>query len=244
MKIFSVLLSVIIFLFVFTTAESVNAKARIAKKKEIIVSMDAQKLPKEFVGDNKIIAKIMNAHYFEKSKYETNEAYEQRKKAVEDKVYVFSHDEGEYRDELVYDAEEKTLVVTISPRMPKDMSEIIDNLKPSYIGQNAFGARKQVFAGNWYNYRLEIPLPSYKYYFPMEPEKAKIFRQGLSLLIWVKILNVERDTQYMSATYNVAIDGAHIQYNGKASIVEMWLYDFDTGEIYKKLNADGKPIGT
>lgn len=213
MKIRFVLLAVIILIFIFATIERVNAaKAKTESKTVITISMDTNKLPKYFVGDNEKIADILNASYFEKSEYETKEAYKQRKKTLEDKVYVFSHNLDEYEDETVYDAEEKTLIIAISPSMPKSIYKSIHNFKNSYIGQNAFGARTQVKAGNIYEYRINIDLPNCKLDFKMEPEKAEIFRENIRLLFWIKIFDVERHENYREATYNIPIDGALISH--------------------------------
>ena len=243
MKIRSVLLTVIILLFVFTTIERVNAaKARTANKKVISINMDAKQLPKRFVGDNEKIVDIINASYFEKSEYETKEAYERRKKVLENKMYVFSHALDEYENETVYNAEESALIINISPSMPKNIYKSSHNLKASHIGQNAFGARTKVYTGTMYDYWIKIELPEYKLALQMEPEKAKIFRENIMMLCWVKILDVECVRRPLTATYNAAIDGLHIIFTGKASIAEIWLYNFKTGEIYKKLASDGKPI--
>jgi len=243
MKIRSALLAVIILIFVFATVERVNAaKARTESKTAITISMDTKKLPKKFVGDNEKIAAIINASYFEKDEYETKAAYEQRKKSLENKVYVFSHNLDEYENETVYNAEESVLIITLSPLMPKSIYKSMNNLKDSYIGQNAFGARTKVRAGTIYDYRIQYELPDCKLDFKMKPEEAELFRESIRVLCWVKIFNVDSSTSYHDATYNIPLDSKHISYTGKASIVEIWLYNFKTGEIYKKLTSDGKPI--
>jgi hypothetical protein len=243
MKFRSVLLAVIILIFVFATIERVDAAGpKTANRKVITANMDTKQLPKSFVGDNKNIVDIIDASYVEKSEYETNEAYKQRKKTLENKVYVFSHGLDEYKNETAYNAEEKALIITLSPSMPKSIYKSFHNLKKSYIGQNAFGAKTQVREGTIYEYMINMELPHCKFDFPMEPKQADIFRENIRILFWVKILDVECRKNYREATYDIPIDGALIKFTGKASIVEMWLYNFETGEIYKKLSSDGKTI--
>jgi hypothetical protein len=243
MRIRSVFFGLIVLILVLVMTGIVNAaKAKTAKKKAVTVNMDAKKLPKKFVGENEEIIRIMNASYLEKSEYETNEAYQQRKKASENKVYVFSRESNEYEHETFYDAEEKALIVTISSRMSKYIGGHFNDLKKSYIGQNAFGAKAQVRTGTIYSYDLKIPMPECKINFKMDPEQAEIFRENIRMLYWVNILGVERSSSYREATIDIPIDGAVVFFKGKSKLIEMWLYNFETGEIYKKLNPDGKPI--
>lgn len=249
MKISSVLLGVIILVFIFATIERVNAaKAGTANKKVITVNMDAKELPKEYIGDNQKVVDILKASYLQKSEYETNEAYEQRKKGFENKLYAFSyklesHVElgGDHAKEVVYDAEKNT--IRISPASIKYIERKWDDVKGSYAGQNAFGAKTKITKGMRNSYAIELPpMSGFNFDLQMEPVKARLVRKSIRILYWVKIRDVECKKSPISPTFQNPFDGELNYCDGHTSMIEIWCYNFKTGEIYKKFNDEWQLI--
>lgn len=248
MKIISALFSLIILALVLSTsgiAAPIKAKATHSKVSKV-VSIEADQLPKGYAGDNNKIVEILKKSCFEKGEFETHEAYTKRKEAVEDKIYAFSYkprrsDEhnGILKKELSYNIEENSLIINLERF--KYVEKIWDDIKGSYNAQNAFGAKTIVTKGTRNRYNVKLPEENFEYGIKIEPHKAKRLIENIRFLYWVKL----RDMKYESLTINPSrdnpFDGKYIECESLSIPVETWMYNFMTGEIYKKVKYEGAP---
>ncbi len=245
MKTISALLGIVILILVLATAggaTSIKAKATNSKSSKV-ANINADQLPKRYDGDNSRVVEILKISHLQKGEFETNEAYAKRTKALENNVYVFSYkprrfDElgGIWKKELSYDIEIKSFRISLDSI--KVIEKLWDDVKGSYIGQNAFGAKVRITKGTRNRYNISLPKEDFNVDLQIEPAKAKFIAENIRILYWVKLRDVKCRKKTINPTFDNSFDGGYIECESLSIPMEMWIYDFNTGEIFKKVKAE------
>ncbi|MCX5823771.1 MAG: hypothetical protein NTY86_09770 [Deltaproteobacteria bacterium] len=245
MKIISALLGAVILILVLTTAgiaASIKAKTDNSKASRII-NIDADRLPKRYDGDNSRVVEILTISYLQKGEFETNDAFAKRTEALENKVYVFSYKprrfdelDGIWKKELYYDIEVNSVRIRLDSI--KIVEKLWDDVRGSYIGQNAFGVNKSIRKGTRNRYNITLTDKPFDFDLQMEPAKAKITIDNIRILYWVKLRDVKGRKDTISPSIDNPFDGEYIECESLSTTIEMWIYDFNTGEIFKKVKFE------
>lgn len=245
MKILSALLKgVILFLVMITIGEINPVKAAAANSKASkVVNLDAEKLPKEFAGDNRRIVEILKTSHLQKSEFETEAAHAKRTEAIENKIYVFSYKPrrvaeygGIMDQELSFDAESNSFSIRLFRF--KVIEKSWDDVKGSYTGQNAFGAKARITKGTRNRYFIDLPEETFNFDLQMDPTKANLAAENIRILYWVKLRDVTCRKDSISPTIDNLFDGGYNECACHTIPMEIWIYNFKTGEIFKKVKVE------
>ena len=245
MKLQSVLLNILILIFILITYDHINPVKSPASNNNAlkVVSLDAEKLPKVYDGDNRRIVEILKASYFQKSEFETREDYAKRSEDSANKLYAFSYIPrrfaeygGSLEKELSYVIEASSFKINLS--RIKIIEKSWDEVKGSYVGQNAFGAKASITKGTRNRYFIHLPEEDFITDLPMATAKAKIAAENIRILYWVRIRDVKCEKHTISPTFDSLFDGEYKGCECRTIPLEMWIYNFKTGEIYKKVKFE------
>jgi hypothetical protein len=235
-------LSVAILILVLGLSATISSAAQKdtpRSKKSGTVNLHVEHLPKSFDGDNRRIVEMLKAFNIEKSEFETGEAYAKRTEALKDRLYAFSYkprrsDEfgGIFKKEVSYDAETSSLTIRLG--RIKGIQKSWDDVRGSYIGQNAFGAKVRIEKGTRNTYYVSLPEEEFSADLAVSPTAAKRIADSIRVLYWVKLRDVKCQKDTISPTTDNPFHGGYIKCESRSIPVETWVYDFKTGEVFKK----------
>ena len=140
-----------------------------------------------------------------------------------------------------------------------ELKQIVDD-KGVYVGSNAYGVKRDIHQVDEYNYLLifnnfeDFGLVTDNYYratleVPMDADTAKVAKSHLRTMFLYRLVSpvIKIWTYTRRPEIDDPRDGDCNRYYLNAMVEEIWLYDFETGEIYKKLKpvrkseADAEP---
>jgi len=239
MKTMSALLSILALILVLPLISADAASS----KSSSIVNLDVEQLPKVYDGENRRIVEILKTSHFQKSEFETSEDFAKRTAASGNKVYAFSYKprraaeyDGILEKELSYIFEESSFKINLS--RIKIIEKSWDDVKGSYVGQNAFGTKASITKGTRNRYFIHLPEEEFNTDLPMAPAKAKLVAENIRILYWVRISDVKCRKDSISPSINNLFDGGYSECECRSILLEMWIYNFKTGEIFKKVKFD------
>lgn len=110
---------------------------------------------------------------------------------------------------------------------------------PPYIAQNAMGATMTVTYSKIFSYGVlfrDANADDFTISISMPPEKAKALKNNLGLLVLYKLTEpyIKSDYNVITPTFSDPRKTEELSSHLIANVVEVWLYNFKTGEIYRK----------
>ena len=233
-------LVVVILILMFSVEKVYPATNGIShKSKPGVINLEAERLPKFYEGDNRRIVNILKTFGSEKSEFETNESYAKRTGSLETMVYSFAYKprrSAEYggilEKELTYNAETSSFMIRLGSI--KVIEKLWDDVKGSYVGQNAFGVKTRISKGSRNRYVIRLPEQDFSADLPVSPTTAKIIANDIRVLYWVTLSNVKCQKDTIIPKIDNPFDGSYNECESNTIPLEIWVYNFKTGEIFKK----------
>ncbi|TCL74184.1 hypothetical protein EDC14_1004122 [Hydrogenispora ethanolica] len=221
-----------------------------------------EKLPPNYLGHDIIkLYDDLNKQFPKKDEFETSAAYIKRLQAANyNNLYAFNieNESSEYNADLQR-FETKILVSSAMDlddssieRFPVITTRTIHRETTTYTASNAYGASVQVkkYSGKEYGIGLtnknDLKMEKYDSYFrtsfQVAPEKARTLKTNLGILLLCK-LNIAgqgpsyvfRSFFYGKPTIDKPTEFSYSQCFIFAEVHEIWIYNFATGEIFKKI---------
>ena len=166
---------------------------------------------------------------------------------------------------MLYDADQQVLRVTAwmsqvktDPLISKTREtrqaitvRAIRDYKGSYVGENAYGAKKDIVKVDQNIYCLIFNNPDdfgfakdsfltkIKLAATMDVDQAKLAKEGLRTLLLYRLVSpfTQEHKDHIFPKIDVPRDGEFNHYYLNARVDAIWLYNFETGEIYSKIKA-------
>jgi hypothetical protein len=213
------------------------------------------KIPKGFYGPrfsdiyNKLKS-IKQERYKQelKDEFETTKQYNERMKAL--KSQRFHIIDGLYLESIIgttfaltdeYDADKQEMVIQINID-PKEYADFGNYIEDSYIGENIFGVKKKVDVKSESNYFLVYSNIKKKdrkknIIFKMSPDEARKKKDSFKGIALLKLRPpyIDSDFSYSSPTIDLPQAWNKTKYLIIAELLEIWIYDEDSGEIIQKI---------
>lgn len=231
-----------------------------AKLQNLLESKIGAKLPPSYKGhDIEHIYMIFFQTLLGKGEFEKTEDYKKRLQAVNlDDVYAFRVTNKDGLN-LKYDPDNELLhleidTLTVNQIMPRieDIDSFIvlkttSKKISSYVGSNAFGAKKQIKKYDAQKYGVHVlkmqSQPQPQLYdsldFNLSISDAKKYKDNLNALIICRPY-IKDDTlafvggYYAEPTFKVPIGISYAVSGINIELLEIWIYDFKTGKILHK----------
>lgn len=182
-------------------------------------------------------------------------------------AFVKDNSNATYDFNFVYNADRKSADIEFSvyhrrdelgdnkvERYTLDLDKISSSASP-YIGENAYGAKTN--ATMIISNRIRLIFTDYDDYLPIlmtekyhpvqrivlnnvDIEKAKSLKTNASLLFIVKLVSpyAAITENHIQATRDFPTGGSLTSSNFIASIMDIWVYDSSTGEVFQKIITD------
>lgn len=239
----------------------VKASQNKTKAAPIQFDITASRLTPNFKGDNariRAICESLPKDQPKKSDFETEAEFEKRKTAnfsqlktyvfsnVEEsarKVYKTNHEASENDSWIRYDIDESVFVIKLATILVSDERKIH---KGRYIGQNAFGAKTTVNVQDRWRYDAWISV-DLDFELPVPVKTAKDIKNDLRVLAIVRPVAVRYEERFQAATITDPSDvlwhkhalvtdepGETSGVLGHLSAVDVWVYNYKTGEVLYK----------
>lgn len=241
-----------------TEREEKERLEKAEKLDALIKQKIGQKLPPNYKGHDfqKIYAK-----YFEtllgKGEFEKSDVYEKKLRSINlDEIYAFAITDKENL-EISYDPDSEVISVTIEPLsayrlLPKTdggnsiwpfiVLKTTKKKVSSYVGSNAFGAKKVIkkYEANKYGVQIE---KNNALSFRMPIHEAKKYKDNMTVLLVCKP-QIKNDVlaflggYYSEPTFSEPVEISYAISGLNMELLSIWVYDFKTGKVHYKQHIE------
>lgn len=238
--------------------EEIRIKEKVEKLDALIKQKIGQKLPPNYKGHDfqKIYAK-----YFEtllgKGEFEKSDVYEKKLRSINlDEIYAFAITDKENL-EISYDPDSEVISVAIEPLsayrlLPKTdggnsiwpfiVLKTTKKKVSSYVGSNAFGAKKVIkkYEANKYGVQIE---KNNALSFRMPIHEAKKYKDNMTVLLVCKP-QIKNDVlaflggYYSEPTFSEPVEISYAISGLNMELLSIWVYDFKTGKVHYKQHIE------
>lgn len=238
--------------------EEIRIKEKVEKLDALIKQKIGQKLPPNYKGHD---FQKTYTKYFEtllgKGEFEKYDVYEKRLHSINlDEVYAFAITEKDNL-EITYDPDKEVVDIEIKPLsayrfLPKTDGDnsiwpfiILKTTKKkvsSYVGSNAFGAKKVIkkYEANKYGVQVE---KNNSISFSMPIREAKKYKDNMSILLICKP-QIKNDilafmgSYYSEPTFDNPVEISYGVLGLNMELLSIWVYDSKTGKIHHKQHME------
>ena len=196
------------------------------------------------------------ASLLSKKEFEKTADYKKRLAAINlDRIYAFQFAAKQYF-QITYNADTEMLefnvdglsIIEHKPKMLETIRSFLvlkttNKKESSYIGSNAFGAKKVIrkYEANLYGLQVVKNSQSeYKMSLHMSPNEAKKYKDNLTVMIICRPFIKDDTLAFLGSSYAEPTFSAPIEVNDAVAginveLLELWLYDLKSGKLlYKK----------